>query len=236
MKLFVPLICYNHTCNTEYMMSILKLLNTAKETGLNMSFYPIFFESLVSRARNAAVAHFLEDPENTHLLFIDSDIIFEPEDVFKLLQADKEVVAGIYPKKYIVWDRLKKNPESERVDFPMGGTLTMTEDNLIELEYLPTGFLLISRTAIEKIITAHPELKYRNDIDGYMSAGDNFYDLFKVGIRNGIYESEDWGFCSLWKGVGGKVLIHPDINVKHLGWHEYSGNLMKFIIEQMENK
>jgi len=236
MKLFVPLICYNHTCNTEYMISILKLLNTAKETGLNMSFYPIFFESLVSRARNAAVAHFLEDPENTHLLFIDSDIIFEPEDVFKLLQADKEVIAGIYPKKYIVWDRLKKNPEAERVDFPMGGSLTMTEDNLIELDYLPTGFLLISRTAIEKIITAHPELKYRNDIDGYMSAGDNFYDLFKVGIRNGIYESEDWGFCSLWKGVGGKVLIHPDINVKHLGWHEYSGNLMKFIIEQMENK
>jgi hypothetical protein len=217
-------------------MSILKLLNSAKETGLNMSFYPIFFESLVSRARNAAVAHFLEDPENTHLLFIDSDIIFEPEDVFKLLQADKEVIAGIYPKKYIVWDRLKQNPEAERVDFPMGGTLTMTEDNLIELEYLPTGFLLISRTAIEKIITAHPELKYRNDIDGYMSAGDNFYDLFKVGIRNGIYESEDWGFCSLWKGVGGKVLIHPEINVKHLGWHEYSGNLMKFIIEQMENK
>ena len=236
MKLFVPLICYNHTCNTEYMMSILKLLNADKETGLNMSFYPIFFESLVSRARNAAVAHFLEDPENTHLLFIDSDIIFEPEDVFKLLQADKEVIAGIYPKKYIVWDRLKKNPEAERVDFPMGGSLTMTEDNLIELDYLPTGFLLISRTAIEKIITAHPELKYRNDIDGYMSAGDNFYDLFKVGIRNGIYESEDWGFCSLWKGVGGKVLIHPDINVKHLGWHEYSGNLMKFIIEQMENK
>ena len=234
MKLFVPLICYNHTCNTEYMMSILKLLNTAKDTGLNMSFYPIFFESLVSRARNAAVAHFLEDPENTHLLFIDSDIIFEPEDVFKLLQADKEVVAGIYPKKYIVWDRLKQNPEAERVDFPMGGTLTMTEDNLIELDYLPTGFLLISRTAIEKIITAYPELKYKNDIDGYMSAGDNFYDLFKVGIRNGIYESEDWGFCSLWKSVGGKVLIHPDINVKHLGWHEYSGNLMKFIIEQME--
>ena len=64
-----------------------------------------------------------------------------------------------------------------------------------------------------------------------MSAGDNFYDLFKVGIRNGIYESEDWGFCSLWKSVGGKVLIHPEINVKHLGWHEYSGNLLKYIID-----
>jgi hypothetical protein len=230
MKIFVPLICYNHTCNTEYMMSILKLLNAAKDSKLSISFYPIFFESLVSRARNAAVAHFLEDKENTHLLFIDSDIIFEPEDVFKLLQSNKEVVAGIYPKKYIVWDRLKKYPEAERVDFPIGGSAKMTEDNFLEMDYLPTGFLLISRTAINKIIKAYPELKYKNDIDGYMSAGDNFYDLFKVGIRNGIYESEDWGFCSLWKSVGGKVLIHPEINVKHLGWHEYSGNLLNYII------
>jgi hypothetical protein len=213
------------------MMSILKLLNAAKNSNLNISFYPIFFESLVSRARNAAVAHFLEDKENTHILFIDSDIIFEPEDVFKLIKANKEVVAGIYPKKYIVWDRLKKYPESERVDFPIGGQIKMTEDNFLEMDYLPTGFLLISRTAINKIIKQYPELKYRNDIDGYMSAGDNFYDLFKVGIRNGIYESEDWGFCSLWKSVGGKVLIHPEINVKHLGWHEYEGNLLKYIID-----
>ena len=231
MKIFVPLICYNHTCNTEYMMSILKLLNAAKDSKLNISFYPIFFESLVSRARNAAVAHFLEDKENTHILFIDSDIIFEPEDVFKLLKSGKEVVAGIYPKKYIVWDRLNQHPEAERVDFPVGGNIKMTEDNFLEMDYLPTGFLLISRTAINKIIKAYPELKYKNDIDGYMSAGDNFYDLFKVGIRNGIYESEDWGFCSLWKSVGGKVLIHPEINVKHLGWHEYSGNLLKYIID-----
>jgi hypothetical protein len=106
----------------------------------------------------------------------------------------------------------------------------MTEDNFLEMDYLPTGFLLISRTAINKITKAYPELKYKNDIDGYMSAGDNFYDLFKVGIRNGIYESEDWGFCSLWKSVGGQVLIHPEINVKHLGWHEYSGNLLNYII------
>jgi hypothetical protein len=212
-------------------MSIFKLLNTVKDKKINCSFYPIFFESLVSRARNAAVAHFLEDKENTHLLFIDSDIIFEPEDVLKLLKSGKEVIAGIYPKKYITWERLKNNPEAERVDFPVGGNIKMTEDNFLEMDYLPTGFLLISRTAIEKIIKQHPELKYRNDIDGYMSAGDNFYDLFKVGIRNGIYESEDWGFCSLWKEAGGKVLIHPEVNVKHVGWHEYEGNLLKYIID-----
>ena len=232
MKVFIPLICYNHTCNTEWMMSILKLLNSAKETGLNMSFYPIFFESLVSRARNAAVAHFLEDEENTHLLFIDSDIIFEPEDVYRLIQAEKDVIAGMYPKKYIVWDRLKKDPNAERVDFPIGGEIKVTEDDFIESSYLPTGFLMIKRKAILKLIEQHPELKYKNDIDGYMGGEDNFYNLFNAGIRNGIYESEDWGFCSLWKESGGQVLIHPDINLKHVGWHEYSGNLVNYIFKK----
>ena len=232
MKVFIPLICYNHTCNTEWMMSILKLLNSAKETGLNMSFYPIFFESLVSRARNAAVAHFLEDEENTHLLFIDSDIIFEPEDVYRLIQAEKDVIAGMYPKKYIVWDRLKKDPNAERVDFPIGGEIKVTKDDYIESGYLPTGFLMIKRKAILKLIEQHPELKYKNDIDGYMGGEDNFYNLFNAGIRNGIYESEDWGFCSLWKESGGQVLIHPDINLKHVGWHEYSGNLVNYIFKK----
>ena len=232
MKVFIPLICYNHTCNTEWMMSILKLLNSAKETGLNMSFYPIFFESLVSRARNAAVAHFLEDEENTHLLFIDSDIIFEPEDVYRLIQADKDVIAGMYPKKYIVWDRLKKDPNAERVDFPIGGEIKVTDDDYVESNYLPTGFLMIKREAILKLIAEHPELKYRNDIDGYGFDNDNFYNLFNAGIRNGIYESEDWGFCSLWKESGGQILIHPDINLKHVGWHEYSGNLVNYIFKQ----
>lgn len=197
-----------------------------------MSFYPIFFESLVSRARNAAVAHFLEDEENTHLLFIDSDIIFEPEDVYRLIQADKDVIAGMYPKKYIVWDRLKKDPNAERVDFPIGGEIKVTEDDYIESNYLPTGFLMIKREAILKLIADHPELKYRNDIDGYGFDNDNFYNLFNAGIRNGIYESEDWGFCSLWKESGGQVLIHPDINLKHVGWHEYSGNLVNYIFKQ----
>ena len=232
MKVFIPLICYNHTCNTEWMMSILKLLNSAKETGLNMSFYPIFFESLVSRARNASVAHFLEDEENTHLLFIDSDIIFEPEDVYRLIQAEKDVIAGMYPKKYIVWDRLKKDPNAERVDFPIGGEIKVTEDDFIESSYLPTGFLMIKREAILKLIEQHPELKYKNDIDGYGFDNDNFYNLFNAGIRNGIYESEDWGFCSLWKESGGQVLIHPDINLKHVGWHEYSGNLVNYIFKK----
>jgi hypothetical protein len=229
MKLFIPLICYNHTANTEWMMSTMKLLNFVKDKQLAVTFYPIFFDSLISRARNAAVAHFLQDSDATHLLFIDSDIIYEPEDVMKLVEAKKEVVGGMYPKKYIKWDYIKKNPTAEKVDFPIG-TSQINSQGFIETIYAPTGFLLIAKTAIKKLIEKNPNLEYKNDIDGY-GLGDNFYNLFNVGVKNGIYESEDWGFSSLWREAGGTVYIHPDINVKHVGWHEYEGNLKKYILE-----
>jgi len=238
-KIYLPVICYNHTVLSHFMFSVMKLVYEGQRRGIAFSLDCIYFESLIARARNAAAANFLNQYDCDYMLFIDSDISFEPEDVFRLLKSDVDLISGLYPKKYISFHKvnllskkgeLNHDYESLCTDFATEISYSTEEDNFLEMDYLPTGFLLISRTAIEKIIKQYPELKYKNDIDGYMSAGDNFYDLFKVGIRNGIYESEDWGFCSLWKSVGGKVLIHPEVNVKHIGWHEYEGNLLKYII------
>jgi len=100
-KLFIPVICYNHMANTEFMISLIRLTHYLRDKNINYCLYPIVFESLIPRARNAAAAHFL-DSDCSHLLFIDSDIEFEPESVAKLLRHNKEVIAGVYPKKYYV--------------------------------------------------------------------------------------------------------------------------------------
>ena len=57
--------------------------------------------SLIPSARNHFVSHFLKNPAFTHILFVDSDIIFTPENVFRLLEASKTkpIVAATYPKK-----------------------------------------------------------------------------------------------------------------------------------------
>ena len=97
------------------------------------------------------------------------------------------------------------------------------------MSYAATGFMLIKTDALRTIIDKRPDLRYTNDIDGYMSAGeDNFYDFFGVGINTSTqkYESEDYGFCSLWRSVGGKIYVAPTVNLTHIGRHEYPGKVI----------
>jgi glycosyltransferase involved in cell wall biosynthesis len=228
-KLFIPVICYNHSANTEYMMSLIKLSHHLRDVNIEYVLFPIVFDSLVSRARNAAVAHFLAS-DCSHLIFIDADIEFEPESVIKLLNHNKEVIAGVYPKKYFIFERFETGEEV--VDFPVAGEVSLNEDGLINSTYLPTGFLMISRTVFDKMIIAYPELKYKNDIDGYGRL-ETFYDFFRVSVNNGILESEDWGFCSLWRAIGGKVLLDATILLGHIGLTRYSGNPWKWCQESI---
>ena len=231
-------------CRAEFSMSCASLfVRCVKER--NESFYStgIFFESLISRARNAAVAaalHYKSD----YLLFIDADIGFDARDVFKLLDHDKDVVCGAYPKKYYnkqkisYLSRHRANSfesddwKSASVDFATEiseNFLTQVHEGvkLIEVDYAATGFMLIKTSAIKRLIKEKPELKYRNDVDGYLSWGDNFYDFFPAQInpKTQKYESEDYGFCNLWRSIGGKVYVDPSINLQHFGSLSYSGNL-----------
>jgi len=228
-KLFIPLICYNRSCHTDYMMSILKLYDYVKRSGLSASFYPIFWDSLVSRARNAASAHFLKE-DHTHLLFIDSDISFEPSDVQKLIEADKDVICSPYPKKYIMPENIKNNKEP--VDFAVSGQCLKISENLYEMDSVATGFLLIKRNVFERMIKSYPEIEYINDMYAY-GMGDKMWDFFRVSVnqKTKVYESEDWGFCTAWKNIGGKVYARTDISLAHWGWNEYKGNFNKWIIE-----
>lgn len=207
---------------------------------------PITFESLISRARNAAAAWALSD-DYSHLLFIDADIGFDPSDVFKLIAANKDVAVGVYPKKYYSRAKMKAlakdSPEvfNDKEDWRALATDFSTELNAENLEkakrgeafevnYAATGFMLIKTDVFRKIIEKRPDLKYTNDVDGYMSADkDNFYDFFQVGVNpsNKKYESEDYGFCQLWRSLGGKIHVVPDIKLVHTGRNHYPGDIVK---------
>jgi glycosyltransferase involved in cell wall biosynthesis len=160
------------------MFSVMKLVFEGQRRGISFAMDCIYFESLIARARNAAAANFLNQPECDYMLFIDSDISFEPEDVFKLIKSDKDLVSGLYPKKYINSSKVKmladKGPEllndkyeSLCTDFATEISYSEQVKEIEEVKYAATGFMLFKKRVFNQIIRSVPNIKYDNDIDGY---------------------------------------------------------------------
>src|SRR5712671_2830895 len=73
-------------------------------------------DALITRARANLMTLFLDDPAATHLLFVDADIGFTPEQVFRLIESGADVVAGLYPIKRINWDKARRVIETNRAN------------------------------------------------------------------------------------------------------------------------
>ena len=244
-KIYAPVIAYGGMCRAEYSMSLSALYVKTLQERPDISFFStgILFESLVSRARNSAAAaalHYKCD----YLLFIDADVAFDASDVFKLIDHDKDVVSGVYPKKYISHNKASylakhNNKVFENPDWSAFATDFATEinepflsqvangDKLIEVDYAATGFMLIKTNVFKKIVKERPDLKYINEVDGYSSWGENFYNFFPANInpKSYKYESEDYGFCNLWRSLEGQIWVDPSIELQHIGNYAFKGSL-----------
>ena len=235
MKVTIPIICYGGTVHAHYMQGMLELVNQCAAKGIDASYPLIYFESLISRARNASAAAALND-ESVYLFFIDTDVVFNAKDFFKLLDANKDICVGLYPKKYIsqqklqfLFSKFSQLPScwKELVGDFSSELGQKRESKIIEVDYSATGFMLIKTKVFKEIAKQKPEIKYKNDIDGYMNYGDNFYDFFRcqVNPETKKYESEDYGFCKLWQECGGKIHAIPEIKLGHRGNYVFEGSL-----------
>lgn len=92
--------CYGGVVNAGYLHSVLELSTFLTRRGIGLTVEMLENESVFTCVRSYYVARMLGDKQYTHLLNMDADIIFEPDSVLRLLSADKEVIAGCYPRKY----------------------------------------------------------------------------------------------------------------------------------------
>ena len=239
-SLFVATPMYGGMNHGLYAKACLDLQALCMQYGVKIKFSFLFNESLITRARNYLVDEFIHRSDCTHLLFLDSDIHFNPQDVIALLALDKDVIGGPYPKKAIKWRAVKKamekNPEIEaqaleRVtgDFvfnPVKGTQKFTVTEPLQVLEIGTGFMMVKRHVIEQLIALHPELKYRDNIGIGAQYEPLMYGLFDTMIdKDDNYLSEDWTFCYLWRMAGGKIFADTGIKLDHTGYHKYAGDL-----------
>jgi hypothetical protein len=249
-KIFVATPCYGGMLTEAYFRSMVRTLTFFNQHQIPLAFGTIANESLVTRARNVLVAYFLQS-NYTRLLFIDADIEFQVEDVLKLLAHNKEVCVGAYPKKGVNWQRIKEHLASkpgqdisDRDIAAAGSDYAINfkfvnrdakqiaiENGVIKLHDGATGFMMIKREAIDKMIAAYPELKYNNDLNTPPDLQDFFYAFFDTMIdpKDKRYLSEDYTFSRRWQDIGGDIWLDPSISLNHYGSFNFQGNPAQII-------
>lgn len=238
--LLIAIPVYGGMCYADFMMSVFNLVQQLHKNNIKHEIKLIQNESLISRARNGFVAMFMDNFNYSKLLFLDSDLIFSPETILRMIKEDKGIIGAIYPKKAINWSKVKHYSDKDEMELQARATdmnynfkyynksQVKIVNGFAEVNDLATGCMLIDKRALSIIINKNRETNYINHCSGYGNS-DCFYDLFGTGVKEidgkKIYLSEDYWFCYLARECGISIWADTTATLIHIGRHNYMGNL-----------
>lgn len=208
--------CYGGMVTAAHMASCLNLTSALQSIGLSHDWNIGTNESLVHRARNAMTRAFLES-NHSHLMWIDADIEFKVEDfaaVWNLAEGpphEADIAVGVYAMKkrdeqwFAAWKDGRLVDDLDRFTGP------------IEVEYAGTGFMMIKRHVLEKLVKKHGTYEANGSKNGLVKDPA----LYMTPIYNGYLESEDYYFCRIAREAGFKIWMDPSVRLGHIGQYRY---------------
>ena len=240
-QLTVATPCFGGQVSSIYASSLFALQRAVHQlANVDLKVHLRDGDALITRARANLVALFLDDPAATHLLFIDADIGFAPEQVFRLMESGADMVAGCYPIKRVNWDKAKRAMAEGRPNLPAAALDYVLElddpdqvrvvNGFTRVRYAGTGFLMIRRHVLEKMC-AHPEYArlqfFREHSQDALAGSPNRFALFECMIdkASGTYLSEDFAFCKRWTDIGGEIWADLDSRLDHVGPSVFHGDV-----------
>ena len=249
-SLYIATPCYGCMATTPYIASLRQLTRSLDHAGIEHTVELMGNESLITRARNKCVAAFLKS-KATHLIFIDADVGFVPKDLASMIRSGFDVVVGAYPMKAVGWGNVHQAVKEGRpveelsklaglyavnpyvADMDVGRVDIQEREGAryIRVEDGATGFMVITRAAIERFIQ-----HYRKDIayvTDYEPVGETHHMVFQadrdpVALAAGKparYLSEDYWFCRKWQQMGGEVYLNIDAKLTHTGTMRFEGDV-----------
>jgi len=248
-KIMVATPMYGGMCTGQYTRSTSDLAVLCEKYGMDLRFHYLYNESLITRARNYLADEFLRS-DCTHLMFIDADIGFDPNDVIALsiiaeTGSDKNVVCGPYPKKCISWEKIKRavdkgvadkdpnvleNYVGDYVFNPANDTTEIRLDEPAEVLECGTGFMIVQREVFVKFAEVYSDRSYLPDhvrtehFDGTREI-HAYFDCV-IDPKTKRYLSEDYMFCQYVRNMGMKVWLCPWMRLSHMGSYNFGGSLI----------
>ncbi|HLD98286.1 MAG TPA: hypothetical protein VI815_03090 [Candidatus Nanoarchaeia archaeon] len=197
---------YNSQIHIDYLNSIIDM----HRLKLPISVMCIGNESLITRGRNTIISFFKTHEEFTHLLFLDADIGIKGDSIIKLIQHEKDVIGAPVPLKGF-------DSNGNKV---YNITNPIKEENLYTVDKVGTAVFMLSRKAVEDLCNNSDTYNGNTMSRGLQNNNIN-YDVFKTGIENEIYLSEDYYACKKLKELGYKIYIDDTIITIHNGMFQF---------------
>lgn len=237
-KLFIATPMYGGLCNGNYALGMIQSVSAFSAAGIQMYYSYMMNESLITRARNSMAYDFLETDAD-YMMFIDADIGFNPADIIKMLETDKDIICGIYPKKEMNWDMIRHGidrgiPNEELHKWTGSFVVNLINNEPTQSHELAepmeisnggTGFMLIKRGVFEslkdKVPTYVGDMNHNNE--------KIIHEFFATSIdpESNRLLSEDYHFCQLARKNGFKVFAALWPKLVHCGAYNFSGELPK---------
>ena len=215
-KVLIATPSYDGKLDVYYIDSLLNTLSLAEKN--NVEVYPLFicYDSLIQRARNDLFKlAYSNDIDN--LFFIDGDVGWNPQDFYKLVKSDKDIIGGSYRKKtdneelYVVKALDKDNSKLN---------LSVDKDGILEVAGLGCGFMKISRKAMNALWDISKP---------YASEKGDTRMVFEVVCEDGDLISEDIYMCKKWRNLGNSIYLDTNITCSHTGTKTFVGDVGKWI-------
>lgn len=215
-KVLIATPSYDGKLDVYYIDSLLNTLSLAEKN--NVEVYPLFicYDSLIQRARNDLFKlAYSNDIDN--LFFIDGDVGWNPQDFYKLIKSDKDIIGGSYRKKtdneelYVVKALDKDNSKLN---------LSVDKYGILEVAGLGCGFMKISRKAMNALWDISKP---------YTSEKGDTRMVFEVVCEDGDLISEDIYMCKKWRNLGNSIYLDTNITCSHTGAKTFVGDVGKWI-------
>lgn len=236
MKILIATPAYGGKITTGYFTSILRILTHPQiRNHHQVEVFTIGNDALIPRARQECAKTAL-DVNADKLIFIDADIIFNPDDLLKLIKSEHPVVGGTYRKKcpepifnfnvpLETEEKVRKNTNNKASNSIEGFKELRKlagKDNVVVATHLATGFLAIHTDVIRELSKVVPNYvtDRRSNHKMHYSSEEVKHllvpEIFPVRVCNNILESEDWGFCRLCNENNIPVHLDTSIVVDHM--------------------
>lgn len=213
-KVLIATPAYDGRLDVWYTNSLVNTVRVAQAN--NIYVHPVYmsYDALIQRARNDLFALAVEGGYDD-MIFIDSDMEWNPMWIMELLGRAEDVVGGTARKK----------TDDAEIYVAKIKDFTVHENGLIKCDGLGTGFVKLSRKAFMALWDISPE---------YQNEGKVCRMICDVQIVDGQLYSEDTVLFKKLNDLGFSCWLDPKMTCVHIGTKKFYGDMAAYLKRKQE--